>query len=643
MIARTLVCLPVLLVLALAAPGELFGHEGHDDEPADGNTTTAAARLPEGLVLPDLEGKKPWSDKPLLDDPDRFQIAIMTDRTGGHRPGIWMKGVESVNLLRPQFVVSVGDLIEGYSTDRKRVEAEWKEFLGFIDRMEMKFFFVAGNHDVSNPAMHDIWREHFGPEWYSFDYKRVHFLCLSSEDPQEHLGDEQLQWIERDLAEHVDARWTLVFLHKPLWVYAERAMAAGNADSTNWKKVEKLLGSRPHTVFSGHVHHYVQYDRNGMKYYHLATTGGGSRLRGVPYGEFDHVTWLTMEADEPHVTHLLLDGILPSDAVNEKGIARFRKFLAGAAVEIAPILLSGAEGFSEGRIQMRLANGFDAPIELSATIDGLPLRGLTVDPATLDLSAAPGETAELSVRVQFGETISFDHLAQTVLIAKLRTTGEDPPLSAERTIPVIIDQSHPCPPAAETVVIDGVLDEWGQLSLATPQQPLVLGPEGQWNGSGDASLRFALSRDDRFLYVGARVTDDRVLEEGDSLVLRLDTRPIVQRKTDGRLRAGTFRIAVSAPKDKGQCRIDIRGYRNAKIFEGAKAAGKRTGGGYEIEAAIPLEFITASQGADWQNFQLSAAVSDQDEASEKPARIVWRGSEQFDSRNTNFGHFVRGE
>ena len=250
------------------------GEHAHEQTPASG------APLPQALVLPSLDGAKPWSEKPILNDPNRFHIAIMTDNTGGHRPGIWMKAVERVNWMRPEFVVSVGDLVEGYSTNRGKIEAQWKEFLGFIDKMEMKFFFVAGNHDVSNPTMHKIWREHFGTEWYSFDYKGVHFVCMSSEDRDDRIGPEQFAWLEKDLAKSSGARWTLLFMHKPLWTRAEAAVTAGNPDSTNWKNVEKLLGDRPFTVFAGHVHHYVQYERNGRKYYHLATTGGGSQLRG---------------------------------------------------------------------------------------------------------------------------------------------------------------------------------------------------------------------------------------------------------------------------------------------------------------------------------------------------------------------------
>jgi hypothetical protein len=86
------------------------------------------AQLPTALVLPALDGATPWTDKPVFDDPDRFQIAIMTDNTGGHRPGIWMKAVEKINLMRPAFVMSVGDLIEGYPESRNALKRSGRSF-----------------------------------------------------------------------------------------------------------------------------------------------------------------------------------------------------------------------------------------------------------------------------------------------------------------------------------------------------------------------------------------------------------------------------------------------------------------------------------------------------------------------------------
>lgn len=615
---------------------EGHGHR-HGHTPAQGDTTGEAPKFPRGLILPVLEGPKPWSEKPVLNDPDRFQIAIMTDNTGGHRPGIWMQAVRKLNLLRPEFVMSVGDLIEGYSEDRNEVEQEWQEFLGFINELDMRFFFVAGNHDVTNPLMHKVWREHFGPEWYSFDYRGVHFLCLSSEDPDDRIGDEQLAWIEKDLAAHATARWTLLFFHKPMWVTSERAVAAGNPDPTNWQRVEELLGSRPHTVFAGHVHHYVQYDRRGMKYYHLATTGGSSRLRGVPYGEFDQVTWLTMEKDGPSVANLLLDGILPPDAVTEQGIARFRDFLAKTQIEVVPILLDDEAGFSNGRIELRLTNGLDRTVEMTGRIDGLPLRGLSVDRPAIALRAEAGTVAELSVNVRFGEKILFEHLSETLLVARLTTPDDERPLSAERVVPVVIDRSHRCPMASPTVDVDGQLAEWADLPWATGNEPLVLGAAEQWQGPGDARITFGVSHDADWLFLAGRVTDDSV-RVGDGVEFRLDARPIDVRKSNPALAEGTYYVRVAPGPEPSKAVLEVRGagLTSARL----RAAVRRTATGYDWELSVPLEVLKRFQGPSPQGFQLTPIVVDVDQPDEMPCRVVWRGTADVDQRNTNYGQFV---
>jgi len=631
---KTLISLPLLFMLTY--PALLAGYEPDDGQdhshPADQTPV-----FPSAIMLPALEHGKPWSDKPILDDPNRFSIAIMTDNTGGHRPGVWMQAVERLNLLRPAFVMSIGDLIEGYAEDRTVIEEQWNEFMGFVDAMEMRFFFVAGNHDLKNPLMHTIWREHFGVEWYSFDYKGVHFVCLCTEDPVTNIAEEQLAWVKEDLEKHQDARWTLVFLHKPLWLVAEKAMTTGTPDPTNWKRIETMLGTRKHTVFSGHVHHYVQYDRNGMKYYHLATTGGSSPLRGVPYGEFDHVTWLTMEPDGPHVSNLLLDGIVAPDTVTEKGIARFREFLEKTQLNIAPILIDGDREFSSGRIDIRLTNNFSAPVEVSGAIDGLPLRSLTVDPQSLNLRAEPGQTVELGVKIRFGENISFAHLAETLLRVKLRSIDPENPLTADRTIPVIIDQSYPCRPAPASVVPDGKLDEWSGLPLTTGLQPLIIGPTGQWQGPGDASLEFTLAHDDKMLYFAGEVTDDAVIAD-DTLEFRLDPRPIEIRKANTRIDKGTYHFQIGSLQQGATATLKVNG---ASDLPGTIVAARPSAKGYTFELAIPIDVLTKSQTVDWRGFQISAVVNDVDQPNETRSRIVWRGSNDIDTSNFGYGQIVR--
>jgi hypothetical protein len=52
-----------------------------------------------------------------------------------------------------------------------------------------------------------------------------------------------------------------------------------------------------------------------------------SRLYGVEYGEFDHITWVTVTDNGPKVVNLKLDGILPGnflDATNSRDLHHVR-------------------------------------------------------------------------------------------------------------------------------------------------------------------------------------------------------------------------------------------------------------------------------------------------------------------------------
>ena len=55
----------------------------------------------------------PETTKPFYDAADGFRFAIVSDRTGGARPGVFERAIDELNLLRPEFVISVGDLVEG--------------------------------------------------------------------------------------------------------------------------------------------------------------------------------------------------------------------------------------------------------------------------------------------------------------------------------------------------------------------------------------------------------------------------------------------------------------------------------------------------------------------------------------------------
>jgi len=270
-------------------------------------TTTTEGRDAPGAIQIASGEKNPWTNLKLNNSAEQFQFAVISDRTGGHRANVFAKAVHQINLLQPQFVVSVGDLIEGYTTKPEVMKKEWDEFDSFTKKLEMPFFYVPGNHDLTNKAMIEYWGGRYGKTYYHFVYKNTLFLAVNSEDGKgAHISPEQNESMRKVLEENKNVRWTMVFLHKPIWT-------AKDLDANGWAGFEKSLEGRKYTVFCGHVHRYQKFVRNGMNHYQLATTGGGSKLRGVTYGEFDHLAWITMKQDGPLIANVMLDGILPEN------------------------------------------------------------------------------------------------------------------------------------------------------------------------------------------------------------------------------------------------------------------------------------------------------------------------------------------
>lgn len=278
-----------------------------------------------------VEDKNPWTHLKPNASPDQFQFAVVSDRTGAHRAGIFSKAVQQINLLQPEFVMSVGDLIEG-SRDPKVNREQWAEFNGYTKQFQMPFFYVAGNHDSANVALTEVWKEQYGRRNYSFVYKNVLFVTLNTNDDdgenpkadasyrKQRIGKAQRAELAQTLRENPNARWIFLFLHHPIWNQKD-------LDANGWNEVETLLEGKPYTVFCGHVHTFRKYVRKGRNLYQLATTGGGSSLRGTDYGEFDQVAWITMKQDGPVVSHIALQGI------NKEDLAPFESEEGGSRPE----------------------------------------------------------------------------------------------------------------------------------------------------------------------------------------------------------------------------------------------------------------------------------------------------------------------
>lgn len=244
---------------------------------------------------------------PLPKGDDVFHFVVFGDRTGGPAEGIKVlaQAVEDANLLDPDLVMTVGDLINGYNQTEPWMK-QMQEFQDTMAKLKMPWFPVAGNHDIywrrdakkpepKPPREHEEnYEKHFGPLWYWFEHKDTGFLVIFSDEghpdgrerdfgkrDQQQISRAQLDWIAAELQKMKRLRHVFVFLHHPFW-WGERY--PGN----NWDEVHRLLvaNGNVRAVLAGHIHQ-MRYDgeRDGIGYYALATTGG-SLTPGMQYEYF---------------------------------------------------------------------------------------------------------------------------------------------------------------------------------------------------------------------------------------------------------------------------------------------------------------------------------------------------------------------
>lgn len=340
--------------------------------------------------------KKPWTNLQFNNNPNNFQFAIVSDRFGGGRPGIFEDAVGKVNMMQPEFVMSIGDLISGYTTDTSVISKQWNEFNGIISGLQMPFFYLPGNHDITNKVMEKEWEKRFGSRYYSFTYKNTLFITLDSNDDDDHnLTQKQTDFVLDALKKNQGVRWTFIFMHHPIWTYDTGG---------RFNKIEEALKGRKFTVLAGHEHRYQHAERNGSNYYILSTTGGGSALRGNYFGEFDHISWVTMTDNGPVMANLRLDGILPHTISNEKTEEMANSLMQNARLTKV-LLCNKGETFTNGTLYLTFKNPTDS--RLKVNIDFFHHHQLQIKQPHIQLTVEPGGSPFVEIPINSDKPLDY--------------------------------------------------------------------------------------------------------------------------------------------------------------------------------------------------------------------------------------------
>lgn len=198
---------------------------------------------------------------------EKLRFCIMGDRTGSATPGVYEAAADRIVTENPEFIINIGDSIEGRRD--KTARAEWAEMQAIWRRYgTTPHYFTPGNHDIWSDSSEKLYTEITGfRPVYSFTHKTCHIAVLDNSRINA-PDEEQIEFLRRDLREHRDVPLKLVFFHKPSWL---SFVAVGSGEFA-LHQVCREHGVR--MVVSGHLHRLLHYGRDDVRYVSIGSSGG---------------------------------------------------------------------------------------------------------------------------------------------------------------------------------------------------------------------------------------------------------------------------------------------------------------------------------------------------------------------------------
>src|SRR5215475_2103333 len=166
--------------------------------------------------------------------------------------------VERINALQPApaFVLHTGDQTHGQKAGAFDTVAEILKGL-----KTERVFYLPGEHDVFLDGGKEYLERYGkgtvgGRGWQSFDYKGTHFVGLVNVlkykgEGMGALGEDQIEWLAKDLAPLASSTPVVVFSHVPLWaVYPQWGWVTEDGE----RALSSLKRFGSVTVLNGHIH-----------------------------------------------------------------------------------------------------------------------------------------------------------------------------------------------------------------------------------------------------------------------------------------------------------------------------------------------------------------------------------------------------
>ncbi len=325
------------------------------------------------------------------ESPQTVRFAVLGDRTGGPAPGVYEQIVEEALRLKPEFLVTVGDAVVGYTEDSTILNERWAEYLAIIDSLPCPIYATPGNNDIGGVTSEMLYRRYVGDPYHSFDEGAIHFVVLDNSrwNRSEELSAEQIEWLTSDLVNHAEAAHTFVFMHIPFWY---NSTFQGKPDTLH----SLFVAHGVDAVVTGHYHNYFSKTIDGILYTGIGSSGGSvnSSRPGPAY----HFAWVTVDTDGIAIAPIMMNAVLPWDIVTADDFYLSSRLRSNALGFSSPATLDDRLQLVDSTATLRINNMTDS-YTWSDSLRWQSPDGWTIQPTWTAVNLAPGESAEYNFEV----------------------------------------------------------------------------------------------------------------------------------------------------------------------------------------------------------------------------------------------------
>ncbi|MBN2027894.1 MAG: metallophosphoesterase [Actinobacteria bacterium] len=191
-----------------------------------------------------------------------------------------------------EFLVVVGDITTGKGLQ------EMQGMKDYLDGTGIEYYTVPGDNDMPGGDS-STYEAVFGPDHYAVDSRGAHLVFLNDAVQGVGCSDEELAWLQEDLAAVEEGRLILAFAHVPPGAPVDMGKSGFVEEETesNRTMLDMLGEAGAPVIYCGHLHAYMLYSSGPPRVVVTGGAGGNPHL-SEQSGGYHHFLRVTVTGGE---------------------------------------------------------------------------------------------------------------------------------------------------------------------------------------------------------------------------------------------------------------------------------------------------------------------------------------------------------